>query len=97
MSLSIWKAIGEFVLLAKDDGKSKSGLIIDAPYTVTSIGADVPTGLTEGIVVALCDDTVLTHLDPSNPKSPYVVHHRNICAASLDGGDEVPIIHMRGF
>lgn len=95
--VNIWRAVGDFVLLTKDDGKSNSGLIIDAPYIVISIGEFVPTDLTEGISVVLCDDTVLTHIEPSNPNSPYVVHYKNICAATFDGGEVVPMVHLRGF
>jgi hypothetical protein len=97
VSLSVWRAVGDFVLLTKDDGKSNSGLIIDAPHIITSIGEFVPTDLTEGVSVVLCDDAELTHIEPSNPNSPFVVHYTKICAASFDGAEVVPMVHLRGF
>ena len=84
-----WKAVGDFVLLQKDEGQNKLGLIIDAPYIVASLGEFVPTDLVEGDRVVLCDDAEPTHLEPSNPHSPCVVHYTKICAASSNDGLKV--------
>lgn len=97
MSLSVWRAVGDFVVLSKDNGKSNSGLILDAPYVVTSVGESVPTDITEGVNVVLFDDEKMTVLDPSDSNSPHIVHYKNICAATYDGGEVVPVVHLRGF
>lgn len=83
-----WKAIGDFIILAKDDVKSNSGLILDAPYTVMSVGGFVPIDIECGEVVVLSDDAELTHIEPSNPNSPCAVHYSKICATSF--GDNKP-------
>jgi hypothetical protein len=87
-----WKAIGDYIILAKNDVKSKSGLILDAPYIVMSIGGFVPIDIECGVAVVLSGDAEPTYLEPSNPNSPCAVHYRNICAT--DGGDEPDYIEM---
>ncbi len=88
-----WKALGDFIILAKDEVKSNSGLILDSHYIVASVGGFVPVDIECGEVVVLSDDAELTHIEPSNPNSPCAVHYSKICATSL-GDDEPDYIEM---
>jgi len=96
-----WKAIGDFLILAKDEVKSNSGLILDAHYSVVGVGGFVPIEIECGDVVVLSDDAELTHIEPSNPNSPCAVHYRNICATSVGEGEPIvftpeafPVLHL---
>ena len=83
----VWKAVGEFIILAKDEVKSNSGLILDAPLIVMSVGGFVPVDIECGESVVVTSDAELTLLEPSNPNSPCSVHYSKICATTV--GDDI--------
>ena len=63
-----WKALGEFVLVAKHEEVSDYGLLVDAPYVVLSVGGFVPVELYEADIVSVNGTTTeLNKVEPSNP------------------------------
>ena len=86
--LRSWKALGEYVLLAKFQAQSEFGLIIETPYEIQSVGGFVPIDLTIGDHVFLSKDANITLLESSNPTSPTSVHYSEICAFSIQQGQE---------
>tara|TARA_B100001175_G_C19482446_1_gene627902 strand:+ start:78 stop:362 length:285 start_codon:yes stop_codon:yes gene_type:complete len=85
----VWKAIGDFVILAKDDAKSNSGIILDTDYIIVGVGGFVPVDIECGDGVALIANAEPTLLEPSNPNSPIAVHYSNICSISINNSMEV--------
>ena len=75
-----WSAVGDYVLLHSQESVSESGLVTETMYAVHSVGGTVPILLSEGDVVVLTDDAVMTPLHRHEFGSIYVIHYNNICA-----------------
>ena len=76
-----WKALGDFVLLGKEEAVNDYGIIVDTPFKVISGGGFVPIDLYEGDIVSVNVSTEeLTKLEPSNPTSPVAIHYNKIQA-----------------
>jgi len=91
-----WKALGEFVILAKYESHNEFGLIIEQPFEVQSVGGFVPIDLNMGDHVVLRSDSFTTLLEPSNPTSPISVHYTDLVAFSLQEGEHITMEEYYG-
>lgn len=91
-----WKALGEYVLLAKYDAENEFGLILEQPFSIHSVGGFVPIDLTEGDHVVLHSEAVYTQIEPSNPTSPISVHYSDLVAFSLEEGEQISMEEYYG-
>jgi len=75
-----WRAVGEFVLLKKDNQENEMGIIIDTHYCVKSIGDTVPLRLNRNDMVVVNDGATITPLTPSNRLNLFIVHYKDLVA-----------------
>jgi hypothetical protein len=78
-----WRAVGEFVLLKKDNQENEMGLIIDTHYCVKSIGDTVPLRLNRNDMVVVNDGATITPLTPSNRLNLFIVHYKDLVARDV--------------
>jgi hypothetical protein len=78
-----WRAVGEFVLLKKDNEVNEMGLIIDTHYCVKSIGDTVPLRLNRNDMVVVNDGATITPLTPSNRLNLFIVHYKDLVARDV--------------
>ena len=78
-----WRAVGEFVLLKKENVKSELGLIIDVNYCVKSIGDTVPLRLNRNDTVVVADEGQITPLLPADRLNLFIVHYKDIVARDV--------------
>lgn len=91
-----WKALGEFVILAKYDAQNEFGLIVEQPFEVQNVGSFVPIDIEMGNHVVLREDAFYTTLEPSNPTSPISVHYTDLVAFSTHDGENISMEEYYG-